>query len=258
MKVTMFNLMPYPRLSDEVIAAHDSYWVTMPNSYYDPKVGHDAYNRYLDQLELCDELGFDGVAVNEHHQTPYGLMPSPIVTASALARRTKNCKIAILGSAFCLREHPLTLAEEHAMIDNISGGRLITGFVRGVGAEYSVFGVNPVLSHERHYEAHDLVVQARPIRVRGQALPRRIRQRLAAPLSAAASADLVSVAGLQRNHRMGGASRPQISLPAELQSVQRGAEISQLLSRNHAVALWLCRDLGAARLRRAGLRRRHR
>jgi len=160
MKVTMFHLMPYPPLPDEVIAARDSYWVTMPNTYYDPKVGHETYNHYLDELELCDELGFDGVAVNEHHQTPYGMMPSPIVAASALARRTKQCKIAILGSAFCLREHPLTLAEEHAMLDNITGGRLITGFVRGVGAEYSVFGVNPVLSHERHYEAHDLVVQA--------------------------------------------------------------------------------------------------
>ena len=86
-------------------------------------------------------------------------MPSPIVTAAALARRTKG-KIAILGSAFCLRDHPLTLAEEHAMIDNITGGRLITGFVRGIGAEYSNFGVNPTYSQERHLEAHDLVVQA--------------------------------------------------------------------------------------------------
>jgi alkanesulfonate monooxygenase SsuD/methylene tetrahydromethanopterin reductase-like flavin-dependent oxidoreductase (luciferase family) len=87
------------------------------------------------------------------------MMPSPIVTASALARRTK-CKIAILGSAFCLRENPLTLAEEHAMIDNITGGRLITGLVRGVGAEYFSFAVNPTLSHERHMEAHDLIIQA--------------------------------------------------------------------------------------------------
>jgi len=160
MKVMSFHLMPYPGLPDAVTSAHDSYWITLPNTHYDPEVGRQTYNRYLDELELCDELGFDGVCVNEHHQTPYGLMPSPIVTASALARRTTSCKIAILGSAFCLRDHPLTLAEEHAMLDNITGGRLITGFVRGIGAEYSSFGVNPVLSHERHMEAHDLVVQA--------------------------------------------------------------------------------------------------
>jgi alkanesulfonate monooxygenase SsuD/methylene tetrahydromethanopterin reductase-like flavin-dependent oxidoreductase (luciferase family) len=160
MTVTMFHRMPYPKMPDAVVSKYDSYWVTFPNSHYDPQVGYATYSRYLDELELCDELGFDGISVNEHHQTPYGLMPSPIVTASALARRTKRAKIAILGSAFCLREHPVTLAEEHAMIDNISGGRLITGFVRGIGAEYTSFGVNPTFSHERHMEAHDLVIQA--------------------------------------------------------------------------------------------------
>ena len=100
------------------------------------------------------------MAVNEHHQTAYGLMPSPIVTASALARRTKRVKIAILGSALPLRAHPLTVAEEHAMIDVISGGRLISGFVRGIGAEYHTFGVNPTISHDRFHEAHDLIVRA--------------------------------------------------------------------------------------------------
>ena len=87
MKVMSFHLMPYPGLPDAVTSAHDSYWITLPNTHYDPEVGHQTYNRYLDELELCAELGFDGVCVNEHHQTPYGLMPSPIVTASALARR---------------------------------------------------------------------------------------------------------------------------------------------------------------------------
>jgi alkanesulfonate monooxygenase SsuD/methylene tetrahydromethanopterin reductase-like flavin-dependent oxidoreductase (luciferase family) len=157
MQVLNFHLFPYPPLPDELYAK--SAWVTLSNTHYDEKVGHATYNLYLDQLELCDQLGFDGVAVNEHHQTPYCIMPSRIVTAAALSRRIKG-KIAILGSAFCLRDHPLTLAEEHAMIDNITGGRLITGFVRGIGAEYSNFGVNPTYSQERHLEAHDLVVQA--------------------------------------------------------------------------------------------------
>src|ERR1700691_5026957 len=160
MKVMMFHLMPYQGLPDAVVDANKSYWVTLPNSKYDPAKGHALYNRYLDELELCDELGFDGVMVNEHHQTPYCLMPSPIVTACCLARRTKRAKIAIMGSAFCLRDHPLTLAEEHAMIDTITGGRLISGFVRGIGAEYSNFGVNPAYSHERYAEAHDLVIEA--------------------------------------------------------------------------------------------------
>ena len=81
----------------------------LPNTYFDPQKGHALYNRYLDELELAAELGFDGVSVNEHHQNAYGLMPSPVVTASALARRVKTAKIAILGNAFGLRDNPLTL-----------------------------------------------------------------------------------------------------------------------------------------------------
>jgi alkanesulfonate monooxygenase SsuD/methylene tetrahydromethanopterin reductase-like flavin-dependent oxidoreductase (luciferase family) len=160
MKITSFNLMAYADLDLSVKDKYRSAWVVLPNSYYDPVKGHALYNRYLDELELADELGFDGVSVNEHHQTAYGLMPSPVVTASALIRRTRNCRIAILGNAFCLRENPLTLAEEHAMIDVISGGRLISGFVRGVGSEYFSFGANPVHSLERHKEAAELVVKA--------------------------------------------------------------------------------------------------
>ena len=140
MRVMSFHLMPYADLDLSVKDSYRTVWVVLPNSYYDPKKGHALYNRYLDELELCAELGFDGVCVNEHHQNAYGLMPSPVVMASALARRTRDCRIAILGNAFCLREHPLTLAEEHAMLDVITGGRLISGFVRGVGSEYFSFG----------------------------------------------------------------------------------------------------------------------
>ena len=160
MQVVLFHLMPYADLDLKAGRANGTVWVNLPNSNFDPIKGHKLYNRYLDELEYGEELGFDAIAVNEHHQTAYGLMPSPIVTASALARRTKRAKIAILGSALPLREHPLMVAEEHAMIDVISGGRLISGFVRGIGAEYHTFGVNPTFSHDRFHEAHDLIVRA--------------------------------------------------------------------------------------------------
>jgi alkanesulfonate monooxygenase SsuD/methylene tetrahydromethanopterin reductase-like flavin-dependent oxidoreductase (luciferase family) len=160
MEVVLFHLMPYADLDLKAGRDHGTVWVNLPNSNFDPVKGHKLYNRYLDELEYGEELGFDVLAVNEHHQTAYGLMPSPIVTASALARRTKRVKICILGSALPLRSHPLTVAEEHAMIDVISGGRLISGFVRGIGAEYHTFGVNPTFSHDRFHEAHDLIVRA--------------------------------------------------------------------------------------------------
>ena len=160
MKVFIFHLMPYADLDMGYTDKYRAAWVVLPNTYFDPKKGHELYNRYLDELELAAELGFDGISVNEHHQNAYGLMPSPVVMAAALSRRTRNARIAILGNAFCLREHPLTLAEEHAMIDCITGGRLISGMVRGIGAEYFSMGVNPAYSHARFQEAHDLVVQA--------------------------------------------------------------------------------------------------
>ena len=160
MQVVLFHLMPYADLDLEAGRKNGTVWVKLPNKHFDPEKGHKLYNRYLDELEYGEKLGFDALGVNEHHQTAYGLMPSPIVTASALARRTSKVRIAILGSALPLRSHPLTVAEEHAMIDVISGGRLISGFVRGIGAEYHTFGVNPTFSHERFHEAHDLIVRA--------------------------------------------------------------------------------------------------
>ena len=160
MKVFFFHLMPYAEIDLDEVRKVGTSWVKLSNRHYDPEKGAMLYERYLNQLERAEELGFDGIGVNEHHQTAYGMMPSPIVMASSLARRTHRVKICILGSALPLRQHPLTLAEEHAMIDTLTRGRLITGFVRGIGAEYHVFGVDPTSSHERFHEAHDLIIRA--------------------------------------------------------------------------------------------------
>ncbi len=160
MKFYMMHLMPYADLDLDYDKKYNSAWITLPNSYYDPKKGAKLYNRYLDELEYADQLGFDGVCVNEHHQNAYGLMPQPGVMAGALARRTKKVKIAILGRALPLLNNPVTVAEEFAMVDNITEGRFIAGFVRGIGAEYHAWSSNPADSHERFHEAHDLIIRA--------------------------------------------------------------------------------------------------
>ena len=56
--------------------------------------------------------------------------------------------------------NPLVIAEEYAMLDNLTRGRFIAGFVRGIGAEYHAMGINPALSQERFAEAHDLIIRA--------------------------------------------------------------------------------------------------
>jgi alkanesulfonate monooxygenase SsuD/methylene tetrahydromethanopterin reductase-like flavin-dependent oxidoreductase (luciferase family) len=160
MEFICFHLMPYRPLDMAERRRHRSAWVVLPNSLYDPVKGADEYESYIGQLAYAEQLGFDIIAVNEHHQTAYGMMPAPNLIASALIQRTSKVKIAILGRALPLVSNPITIAEEFAMLDNLSRGRIITGFVRGIGTEYHATGLNPAFSHERYQEAHDLIVAA--------------------------------------------------------------------------------------------------
>ena len=84
MKVILFHLMSYADLDFEATKEYETVWLNLPNRFFDPVKCNALYNRYLDELESAEPLGFDGVAVNEHHQTAYGLMPSPIVMACLL------------------------------------------------------------------------------------------------------------------------------------------------------------------------------
>ena len=157
MRFFAFHLMPYTELDPSY---EGPAWVTCPNELYDPHLGTRLYNRYLDELIAAEALGFDGVCVNEHHQNAYGNMPSPNLMGAVLARQTSRMKIAIVGNALPLYDPPTRVAEEFAMIDVISGGRLIAGFVVGGGPEYYSFSINPAEARERFTEAHDLILRA--------------------------------------------------------------------------------------------------
>jgi alkanesulfonate monooxygenase SsuD/methylene tetrahydromethanopterin reductase-like flavin-dependent oxidoreductase (luciferase family) len=160
MKYFFFHLMPWPYLPADFDQIHDSAWVWLSNRLYDPVKGQELYRQYIDILAYAEELGFDGVCVNEHHQNAYGLMPSPNVIAGALTQRTKRCRIAVIGNALPLYNPPLRVAEEFAMLDVLSGGRLIAGMVIGGGPEYFSYNVNPTYARERFREALDLIVKA--------------------------------------------------------------------------------------------------
>jgi alkanesulfonate monooxygenase SsuD/methylene tetrahydromethanopterin reductase-like flavin-dependent oxidoreductase (luciferase family) len=159
-KFSFFHLMPYPSLPDDFDTAYASNSLTYPNANFDPSLGASLYARYLDELEYADQLGFDGIAVNEHHQSAYGLMPSPNLMAAALTRRTSRARIMVLGNAIGIRGNPLRVAEEIAMLDLMSGGRVDSGFVRGIGWEYFGHSINPTKSRARFNEAHDLILKA--------------------------------------------------------------------------------------------------
>ena len=152
----MFHLMPWQYLPESYVGPA---WVKCPNGFYDGRKGHELYNRYLDELVYAEELGFDGVCINEHHSNAYGNMPSPNLMASILARQTKRVRIAVVGNALPLYNPPTRVAEEFAMIDVISGGRLIAGMVVGGGPEYYSNGLNPAEARGRFSEAMDLILR---------------------------------------------------------------------------------------------------
>ena len=161
MKLMWFHLMPYTELPDDFNKKHPSVWVDIHSELFDPRRAHHMYNDFMDELEFAAECGLDAICVNEHHSNGYGLMPSPNLIASSLARRTTDTALCVMGNSLALYNPPTRVAEEFAMIDCISGGRLIAGFPVGSPMDTCfAYGQNPSLLRERYYEAHDLVKRA--------------------------------------------------------------------------------------------------
>ena len=162
MKHLWFHLMPYTKLPDDFREQNPSVWVDIHSRLFDPERAHYMYNDFMDEMEYAAEVGFDAVCCNEHHSNGYGLMPSPNLIASALARRANpDTALCVMGNSLALYNPPTRVAEEFAMIDCISGGRLIAGFPVGSPMDTCyAYGQNPSLLRERYLEAHDLVMRA--------------------------------------------------------------------------------------------------
>ncbi len=161
MKMMWFHLMPYTELPEDFKQKHPSVWVDIHSSLFDPKRAHLMYNDFMDELEYAADCGYDAICVNEHHSNGYGLMPSPNLIASSLARRTTDATICVMGNSLALYNPPTRVAEEFAMLDVISGGRLIAGFPVGTPMDDCfAYGQNPSQLRDRYLEAHDLVMRA--------------------------------------------------------------------------------------------------
>jgi alkanesulfonate monooxygenase SsuD/methylene tetrahydromethanopterin reductase-like flavin-dependent oxidoreductase (luciferase family) len=155
-----FSEQPYTGYNAALQEQHPSLRLTLPNTHFDPELGSRLYDRYHEEYVVADESGFDGIMINEHHTAPFCMQASINITGAVLAKITKRAKILMLGNPLPIVDNPLRLAEELAMIDMISGGRLISGFVRGGGVESLANNVNPVYNRERFEEAHDLIMAA--------------------------------------------------------------------------------------------------
>jgi alkanesulfonate monooxygenase SsuD/methylene tetrahydromethanopterin reductase-like flavin-dependent oxidoreductase (luciferase family) len=164
MKVCMFHLMPYRDLPVDFEQRYNSafldpVWFDFADS---EKVGQ-YYNATLDELLHAAKLGFHGLCTNQHHQNVYGFMANPSLMGSVLAQQTNGKDVAIiqLGSTLPSTTPPTRIAEEYAMLDCISGGRLVAGFPTGLPSDAVVSNaVVPVEQRERFREALALVKKA--------------------------------------------------------------------------------------------------
>lgn len=160
MKFHWFAEVTYPHLSVEDVKQNHT-WVDAPASLHDPlKVG-ETYRMFIRLMQLADRSNFDGLAVNEHHQTPFAMSPSPNLLAASVAGTTENAAILIIGDSLALYNPPTRIAEEMAYLDCLSEGRVIAGFVYGTPMDSTFcYGVPPVELRDRFREARELILQA--------------------------------------------------------------------------------------------------
>ena len=144
MKFHWFAEASYPKLPADFRAKKISSWVDTPKSLHDPHVVGEMCRMFIRLMQQADRDGFDGLAVNEHHQTPFAVTPSPNLLAAALAHTTQRAAILIIGDSLALYNPPTRVAEEMAWLDCLSGGRVIAGFVFGTPMDsVYAYGIPP-------------------------------------------------------------------------------------------------------------------
>jgi alkanesulfonate monooxygenase SsuD/methylene tetrahydromethanopterin reductase-like flavin-dependent oxidoreductase (luciferase family) len=154
-----FSEMPYPYVGSELDEQYRGMRTFLPNRIYDPALGYELYQRYLDEYEMADELGLH-LMVNEHHQSATCLQVSATMSAASMVNRTTRGRVILLGIPLPHRDNPVHVAEEVAYLDAISGGRIECGFVRGTAVETYPSNQNPVHNQDMFYESHDLIKEA--------------------------------------------------------------------------------------------------
>lgn len=153
MQVSYFEPMRY--VAPQKLPAQ---WPLAPG-WYDPDVGMQTFQSTIERLQFVEELGFDWVSFSEHHYGARLLTPAPVVMAAHMAAHLHRVKIAVLGPIIPLN-NPVRVAEEFAMLDNLTQGRLVVGMLRGTTNEYLVFDVKPEEARDRTTEGMELVLKA--------------------------------------------------------------------------------------------------
>lgn len=128
----------------------------------DPSKDDQVIEEALREAQLCDELGMDMLWLAEHHFDGICAYVDPVTFAAALAASTQRIHIGFAVAQMSLH-HPIRMAEQMALIDNISKGRLVVGLGRGTAYnvyDYQGYGIDPKEAYERLIEAEDIMIKA--------------------------------------------------------------------------------------------------
>src|SRR4029079_2879045 len=158
-KFFFFSEMGYNAYPTEVAEEYGYTKLMFPHSLFDANNARDLSQMFLGEHEYASEMGFDGSVCNEHHNTVLSMQESVNLSAAVLTQRIKGT-IALIGNPLPIHDNPVRVAEEIAMLDLISGGRIISGFVRGTGVESLSTNANPAYNRERFEEAFQLIKKA--------------------------------------------------------------------------------------------------
>ena len=199
MRFIYLQHIPYRHLSEDFATRFPESVVTTP--YFgvaEPRLVHADIRAGLDESMHAARAGFDAVGLTEHGQSSYDMDPNPDLGAAALAYQIGaedlNTGIYVVGRSLGKSREPLRVAEELAWLDNLSAGRLMTGFPVGLPYDANInAGIPPIETRARYDENLSFVLKAwtdaRTIHVERQVLAIHVREHLAAPISDAASAD---------------------------------------------------------------------
>jgi alkanesulfonate monooxygenase SsuD/methylene tetrahydromethanopterin reductase-like flavin-dependent oxidoreductase (luciferase family) len=153
MRFSQTHHMPYTGVNEPGLG-----W-PIANRRFEADRGIALFRTYIDAKVAAEDCDFDAIGCNEHHMSPFGMMPNPNLIAAAVIERTRRAEILLSGNILPLL-NPIRVAEEYAMLDVMSGGRLMAGFMRGIPHEYVAYNIAPDESWGRMKEAVALILKA--------------------------------------------------------------------------------------------------
>lgn len=150
----------YPNVPYAGERESNNLYVDLPNELYDPIQGQRNLETQFEILASLEKYGLDGAMFTEQHNGPIGSVPGSLTGAAYLAAKTEKIKIVVGGPLLNAYQSPIRLAEEIAVVDTLSRGRLTIGLPMGLGQQYHSLGMNPATARARHAESVDLLTAA--------------------------------------------------------------------------------------------------